>query len=83
MAWTNAKQNYHLICGAQNLYKYYQCEPTTYAKETKQLCDNRIYNFKHKGYNKVKCISKELGYKNNRGAHRRWCIPKFGWNISW
>ena len=23
------------------------------------------------------CISKELGYRNNRGTWRRWCIPEF------
>ena len=23
------------------------------------------------------CISKELGYRNNRGTRRRWCIPEF------
>ena len=32
---------------------------------------------KHEGYHKVKCISKELGYRNNRGTRRRRCIPKF------
>ena len=35
--------------------------PTTYAKQDKQVCDSKIYNFKHKGYHKVKCISKSLG----------------------
>jgi hypothetical protein len=53
------------------------CAPTTYAKQDKQLCDSKIYNFKHEGYHKVKCISKELGYRNNRGTRRRWFIPKF------
>ena len=42
----------------------YLCAPTTYAKQDKQLCDSKIYNFKHEGYHKVKCISKELGYRN-------------------
>ena len=37
------------------------CAPTTYAKQDKQLCDSKIYNFKHEGYHEVKCISKELG----------------------
>ena len=36
-----------------------------------------IKNFKHEGYHKVKCISKELGYRNNRGMRRRRCIPEF------
>ena len=36
----------------------------------------RLYNFKHDGYHKVKCISKELGYRNNRGTRRRGCIPE-------
>src|SRR4051812_49986706 len=27
-----------------------------------------IYNFKHKAYHNVKCISKELGYRDNRGT---------------
>ena len=53
------------------------CAPTTYAKQDKQLCDSKIYNFKHEGYHKVKCISKELGYRDNRGMRRRRCIPKF------
>ena len=43
------------------------CAPTTYAKQYKQLCDSKINNFKHEGYHKVKCIGKELGYRNNRG----------------
>ena len=36
-----------------------------------------IEYFKHEGYHNVKCISKELGYRNNRGTRRRWCIPEF------
>src|SRR3954469_21853929 len=27
-----------------------------------------IYYFKHEGYHNVKCISKELGYRDNRGT---------------
>ena len=53
------------------------CAPTTYIKQDKQLCDSKIYNIKHEGYHKVKCISKELGYRDNRGTRRRRCIPKF------
>ena len=53
------------------------CAPTTYAKQDNQLCDSKIYNFKHESYHRVKCISKELGYRNNRGTRRRWFIPKF------
>ena len=37
------------------------CAPTTYAKQDKQLCDRKIYDFKHEGYHKVKCISKSSG----------------------
>ena len=37
------------------------CAPTTYAKQDKQLCDSKIYDFKHEGYHKVKCISKSSG----------------------
>ena len=37
------------------------CAPTTYVKQDKQLCDSNIYNFKHKGYHKVKYISKSSG----------------------
>ena len=33
--------------------------------------------FKHEGYHNVKCISKELGYRNNRGTRRWGCIPEF------
>ena len=36
-----------------------------------------IEYFKHEGYHNVKCISKELGYRNNRGTRRRGCIPEF------
>ena len=36
-----------------------------------------IEYFKHEGYHNVKCISKELGYRNNRGTRRQRCIPKF------
>ena len=36
-----------------------------------------IEYFKHEGYHNVKCVSKELGYKNNRGTRRRGCIPEF------
>ena len=36
-----------------------------------------IEYFKHECYHKVKCISKEIGYMNNRGTRRRWCIPEF------
>ena len=28
-------------------------------------------------YKTSRCISKELGYRNNRGTRRRWCIPEF------
>ena len=38
---------------------------------------SKIDNFKYEGYHKVKCISKELGYRNNRGTRRRGCIPEF------
>ena len=34
-------------------------------------------DFKHEGYQNVKCISKRLGYRNNRGTRRRGCIPEF------
>ena len=34
-------------------------------------------DFKHEGYHNVNCISKELGYRNNRGTRRRRCIPEF------
>ena len=51
------------------------CAPTTYAKQYKQLCDSKIYDFKHEGYHRVKCISKELGYRNNRGTRRHEKIP--------
>ena len=37
------------------------CAPTTYAKQDKQQCDSNIYDFKHEGYHKVKCISKSSG----------------------
>ena len=36
-----------------------------------------ICNFKLDGYHKVNCISKEIGYRNNRDTWRRWFIPKF------
>ena len=36
-----------------------------------------IEYFKHEGYHNVKCISKKLGYRNNRGTRRRECIPEF------
>ena len=52
------------------------CEPTTYAKQDKQLCDSKIYNFKHDGYHKVKCISKELGYRDNRGTRETMIYPE-------
>ena len=49
--------------------------PTTYAIQYKQLCDSKIYDFKHEGYHTVNCISKELGYRNNRGTRRHEMIP--------
>ena len=52
------------------------CAPTTYAKQYKQLCDSKIYNFKHDGYHKVKCISKELGYRDNRGTRETMIYPE-------
>ena len=36
-----------------------------------------IEYFKHEGYHNVKCISKKLGYRNNRSTRRRGCIPEF------
>ena len=36
-----------------------------------------IEYFKHEGYHNVKCISKELGYRNNRSTRRRGSIPEF------
>ena len=36
-----------------------------------------IEYLKHEGYHNVKCISKKLGYRNNRGTRRRGCIPEF------
>ena len=53
------------------------CAPTTYAKQDKQLCDSKIYDFKHEGYHTVNCISKELGYRDNRGTRRRRCFTEF------
>jgi hypothetical protein len=52
------------------------CAPTTYARQRKQLCDSKIYNFKHEGYHKLRCISKELGYKNNRGDTETMMYPE-------
>ncbi len=52
------------------------CAPTTYAKQYKQLGDSKIYNFKHEGYHKVKCISKELGYRNNRSDAETTMYPE-------
>ena len=52
------------------------CAPTTYAKQYKQLCDSKVYNFKHDGYHKVKCISKELGYRDNRGTREMMIYPE-------
>ena len=52
------------------------CAPTTYAKQYKKLCDSKIYNFKHDGYHKVKCISKELGYRDNRGTRETKIYPE-------
>ena len=49
------------------------CAPTTYAKQDKQLCDSKIYNFKHDGYHKVKSISKRLGYRNT-ARETRGCV---------
>ena len=34
-------------------------------------------NFKHEGYHNVNCISKRLGYRNNRGTRRGGYIPEF------
>ena len=53
------------------------CAPTTYAKQDKQPCDSKIYDFKHEGYHKIKCISKELGYRDNQGHGDDDFIPKF------
>ena len=50
--------------------------PTTYAKQDKQQGDSNIEYFKHEGYHNVKCISKRLGYRNNRGTRRQRCIPE-------
>ena len=36
-----------------------------------------IEYFKHEGYHNVNCISKKLGYRNNRYSRRRRCIPEF------
>ena len=47
----------------------YLCAPTTYAKQYKQLCDSKIYDIKHEGYHKVKCISKSSGIEITE-AHR-------------
>ena len=52
------------------------CAPTTYAKQYKQLCDSKIYNFKHEGYHKVNCKSKELGYRDNRGTRETMIYPE-------
>ena len=41
------------------------------CKQDKQLCDSKIDNFKHEGYHKVNCISKELGYRNTARRHER------------
>ena len=37
----------------------------------------RYRDFKHEVYHNVNCISKEVGYRNNRGTRRRGCIPEF------
>ena len=47
------------------------------SNTSNKVIASKIDNFKHKGYNNVKCISKELGYRNNRGTRRRECIPEF------
>ena len=52
------------------------CAPTTYAKQYKQLCDSKIYDFKHEGYHTVKCISKELRYRDNRGMRETMIYPE-------
>jgi hypothetical protein len=33
-------------------------------------------NFKHEGYHKVKCISKELGYRDNQGTRETMIYPE-------
>src|SRR4051812_8741675 len=36
-----------------------------------------IYYFKHEGYHNVKCISQELGYRDNRGTRGRRYFTEF------
>jgi hypothetical protein len=50
--------------------------PTTYGKQDKKLRDSNIYNFNNERYHKVKCISKEFGYMNNRGYMKMMVYPK-------
>jgi hypothetical protein len=52
------------------------CAPKTYDKQDKKLYDSKIYNFKHEGYQKVKCISKELRYRNKRGDAETTMYPE-------
>jgi hypothetical protein len=49
----------------------------TYGKLDKQLRDRNIYNFNHKGYHKINCISKDPMYRNKWSTQRWWCIPMF------
>jgi hypothetical protein len=66
------------LSSTRHMYTWvHLCAPTTYAKKDKQLCDSKIYNFEHQSYHKVKYISKELKYRNNRGTKRQRFIPKF------
>src|SRR3954451_19407308 len=52
------------------------CAPITYAKQDKQLCDSKIYDFKYEGYHTIKYISKELGYRNNRGTRETMILSR-------
>ena len=40
------------------------------SKTSNYVIARYICNFKHEGYHKVKCISKELEYRDNRGTRR-------------
>jgi hypothetical protein len=72
-------KTYHLDVEHKTyITRVHRCAPLTYAKQDKKkLYGRKIWNFKHEGYQKVRCITKDLVYRNNRGTQRRWYIPKF------
>ena len=71
-----------LIYQAQNINPLDSLSaPTTYAKQDKQQGDSKIEYFKHDDYHNVKCISRGVGYRDNRWTQIWWFYPEvhFQW----